>query len=90
MKFKFAHNFKNYVILFKNLYKDKNTPRISKILLWAGIGYLILPIDIIPDFVPILGQLDDLVIVSSLFFMAFQFIPKKLYKKHYRLVFDRA
>jgi len=77
------NNFIKYIKLFRGLYKDRETPVISKILLWAGIGYLVLPIDLIPDFIPVIGQLDDLIIVSTLFFLAAIFIPKPLYQKHY-------
>lgn len=52
------------VILFKNLIKDKRVPRRYKLLLGALIGYLLLPIDLVPDFIPVAGQLDDTIIVA--------------------------
>lgn len=74
--------FKRYLTLCKALYKDPRTPTVSKILLWLAIGYALLPFDLIPDFIPILGHLDDLVIIPGLIYLAIQFIPKDVYQKH--------
>jgi uncharacterized membrane protein YkvA (DUF1232 family) len=52
-----------YIRLVWALLRDGRVPGQQKLIL-AGIGaYLVLPIDLIPDFVPILGQLDDLAVV---------------------------
>ena len=52
----------NFVILLKRLVSDPRVPRKSKLILGATIVYLVSPIDVVPDFVPGLGQLDDVVI----------------------------
>ena len=78
------NEFKNYLRLYKELYKDQRTPRISKIFLWLALGYLMMPIDLIPDFIPVIGQIDDLIIVPGLIFLALKFIPKSLYDEHYK------
>lgn len=73
---------KRYLELCKALYKDPRTPVVSKVLLWLAVGYALLPFDLIPDFIPILGQLDDLIIVPGLIYLAIQFIPKDVYQEH--------
>jgi uncharacterized membrane protein YkvA (DUF1232 family) len=53
----------DFFILLTRLFIDKRIPASRKVFLGSIIGYLILPIDIIPDFIPILGYVDDLVLV---------------------------
>lgn len=60
---------------YKALSQDPHVPKISKWLLVAAIAYLLSPIDIIPDFIPILGQLDDLVLVPAMVWLAVFLIP---------------
>ena len=57
------------------LLNDERTPKTSKWMLGLAVAYLVTPFDIIPDFIPILGQLDDLIIVPTLIFLAFKLIP---------------
>ena len=58
--------------------KDPRTPRVSKVLLGAALAYLVSPVDLVPDFIPVLGQLDDLVIVRGLVRLAMRFIPREV------------
>jgi membrane-associated phospholipid phosphatase/uncharacterized membrane protein YkvA (DUF1232 family) len=52
------------VVLFKRLLADDRVPRRSKAALAAVVGYLLLPIDVVPDFIPVVGQLDDAIVVG--------------------------
>ena len=52
-----------YIRLVWALLRDSRVPAGQKLILAGIVGYLILPIDLIPDFVPILGQLDDIAVV---------------------------
>jgi uncharacterized membrane protein YkvA (DUF1232 family) len=68
--------FKTELKTYQLVLKDSRTPRISRIFLGLAIGYLLLPFDIIPDFIPVLGQLDDLIIVPALVTLALKFVPE--------------
>jgi len=57
-------------------YKDERTPLKAKILIWITLGYLFSPIDLIPDFIPVIGYLDDLIIVPLLIAITIKLIPK--------------
>lgn len=52
------------VVLFTRLMRDKRLPRRHKLLVAALIPYLAMPFDLIPDFIPVAGQLDDAVLVA--------------------------
>ena len=52
------------VVLCRRLLRDPRVPRRKKALLIALTGYLALPFDLVPDFIPVAGQLDDVVIVA--------------------------
>jgi uncharacterized membrane protein YkvA (DUF1232 family) len=60
---------------YRELFIHPRTPRISRWLLGGAIAYLLSPIDIVPDFIPVLGQLDDLLIVPGLIYASLAFIP---------------
>lgn len=51
------------VVLFRRLLADPQVSRWRKVLLLALIAYLAMPIDLVPDFIPVAGQLDDAIIV---------------------------
>jgi len=51
-------------VLFKRLLADRRVPRRRKALLGLAIAYLAIPFDLVPDFIPVLGQLDDAIVVA--------------------------
>jgi uncharacterized membrane protein YkvA (DUF1232 family) len=50
-------------VLARRLLRDPRVPRGRKLLLLGLVGYLALPFDLVPDFIPVLGQLDDALLV---------------------------
>jgi uncharacterized membrane protein YkvA (DUF1232 family) len=55
--------------------RDPRTPWLAKALAGAVVAYALSPIDLIPDFVPVLGYLDDLIIVPAGLTLAIKLIP---------------
>ena len=72
---RFFHRIGREISYYRALLKHPRTPRVSRWFLAAAIAYFISPIDLIPDAIPILGQLDDLLIVPTLIYLALAFIP---------------
>ena len=54
------------LVLFRRLLADDRVPGSHKVALVLLLGYLALPIDLIPDFIPVAGQLDDAILVALL------------------------
>jgi uncharacterized membrane protein YkvA (DUF1232 family) len=52
------------LVLFKRLLGDPAVPRARKVMLGLLIAYLASPIDLVPDFIPVAGQLDDAILVG--------------------------
>lgn len=73
---------KKEISLYTLVMKDPRTPLIPKLLLFLALGYLLMPFDLIPDFIPVIGQIDDIIIVPLLFYLAIKFIPKDIIDKY--------
>lgn len=73
-----AKRLKRELAFYQLVLKHPRTPKLAKFLLWLAIGYVLLPFDLIPDFLPVIGQLDDLIIVPGLIYLALKVIPDAL------------
>ena len=69
---------KQYLSALYLAYKRKDIPVYTKILIAIIIGYALSPIDLIPDFIPVLGYLDDLIILPILIYFAIKSIPDEI------------
>jgi uncharacterized membrane protein YkvA (DUF1232 family) len=61
--------------------RHARTPTHSKILLWAAVGYAIWPLGLLPDFIPVIGYLDDVIIVPTLIFIAVRGVPTEVVRE---------
>ena len=52
------------VVLARRLLRDPRVPRRNKVALWLLVAYLLLPIDLVPDVIPVAGHLDDAILVA--------------------------
>ena len=59
-------------------HRDRRTPWTAKLLIAFTLAYLLSPVDFIPDFIPILGYLDDLLIVPLLIALSIRLIPAEV------------
>ncbi|HUG23568.1 YkvA family protein [Piscinibacter sp.] len=73
-----------YLIALWKLFNHPQTPRSAKWVAIAVLAYAVSPIDLIPDFIPILGQLDDIVLVPLGIALAVRLTPKPLWEARLR------
>lgn len=64
--------------------KDKETPVIAKIFAGITVAYALSPIDLIPDFIPVLGYLDDVLLLPVLIALTVRFIPRDVLERNRR------
>lgn len=62
--------------------KDKKTHWYAKLFAALTVVYALSPIDLIPDFIPVLGYLDDLIILPLLVALTVKFIPKDVFEEY--------
>ncbi len=74
----FYRKIKQEITVYQLVLRHPRTPWPARIVLGLAVAYLLSPIDLIPDFIPVLGQLDDLLIVPGLFALALKLIPKEV------------
>lgn len=65
--------------------KDKDTPVIAKVLAGITVAYALSPIDLVPDFIPVLGYLDDVILLPAFVALTIRFIPKDVWERNRRL-----
>lgn len=70
-----AQQFKAETYALYLAYRDPRTPWYARIIAAIVVGYAFSPIDLIPDFIPVLGYLDDLVLVPLGIWFALKLIP---------------
>lgn len=74
-----ARKLKTEITTLYYAYQDPKLDLLPKIIILFTLGYALSPIDLIPDFIPVLGYLDDLVIVPALISLSIKLIPKEIF-----------
>jgi uncharacterized membrane protein YkvA (DUF1232 family) len=74
----FSKQLKQELAVYRLVLKHPKTPWLAKLFLGLAIAYLLLPFDLISDFIPVLGQLDEIIIIPVLVYLALLFIPKTI------------
>ncbi len=75
---RWAKKVKRQIYVLYLSYKDSRVPWYAKLFTACVVAYAFSPIDLIPDFIPILGYLDDLIIVPLGITIALKMIPKEV------------
>jgi len=74
----YADHLKQELLAIYYAYQNPGTGILPKIIIFITLGYALSPIDLIPDFIPVLGYLDDLIIIPALISLSLKLIPKKI------------
>lgn len=78
----FAKKLKQNIFVLYLSYKDKRVPWYAKVVAISVVAYAFSPIDLIPDFIPVLGYLDDLILVPIGILLALKLIPPIVIEEH--------
>jgi len=62
--------------------KDSDTPIIAKIFAGITVAYALSPVDLVPDFIPVLGYLDDIILLPMFVELTIRFIPEDVLERN--------
>jgi uncharacterized membrane protein YkvA (DUF1232 family) len=82
---KSANTIKSDAFLLYLCFNDKRTPAAAKIISITALALAFSPIDLIPDFIPVFGYLDDIIIIPVLIYFAFRLIPDNIVSDNKKL-----
>jgi uncharacterized membrane protein YkvA (DUF1232 family) len=77
-----VRSFKRELIVYQRVLRDERTPLAAKLFLALAIGYFCTPFDLIPDFIPVVGHLDDAIVIPVLVFAALRLMPPEIVSEH--------
>ena len=73
-----ANGLKKEILALHFAYQDPRLPLLPKLLIISTVAYALSPIDLIPDFIPVLGYLDDLIILPLMISLSLKLIPLEI------------
>jgi uncharacterized membrane protein YkvA (DUF1232 family) len=84
--YRLVTNLPSFAKLFSRLIKDERVALGPKLLVAALLAYVILPTDLVPDFLVGLGQVDDLIVLLTGLRLFLRFCPADVVKEHVRAI----
>ncbi|XXM74472.1 YkvA family protein [Lysinibacillus sphaericus] len=73
-----AKKLKQQILVLYLAYKDDRVPSYAKLFTACVVGYALSPIDLIPDFIPVIGYIDDAILVPLGIMIALKMIPREV------------
>jgi uncharacterized membrane protein YkvA (DUF1232 family) len=74
----------HYLRLLLGMVGDRRVSLFDRILVVASVVYVVFPLDLVPDFIPVLGQVDDLVLVITTVSRLFDRAPREVIESHWK------
>ena len=80
----------NFARLYWRLFRDRRVPILPKSLLVLTLVYVVSPLDVIPDFIPVIGEMDDVVVVLSGLWLFIRLCPPEVVRETVHDIAARA
>jgi uncharacterized membrane protein YkvA (DUF1232 family) len=74
----------NLLVLFRGLLRDPRVPKSTKGWLWFAVVWLISPVDLIPEFIPVVGPLDDAIVAALVLRHVLRRTDRQVLADHWR------
>lgn len=87
---KWAASVKNNTYALYLASRDTRVPLLAKIIIGLVVAYALSPIDLIPDFIPVIGYLDDLLLLPIGIWLAIRLIPRDVWKECQELAAEQV
>ncbi|WP_226962190.1 YkvA family protein [Sulfurimonas marina] len=78
---KWAKSLKHYLFALYLAYHHKDVPFLAKTIIVIVVSYALSPIDLIPDFIPIIGYLDDFILLPLAILLAIKLVPEEIWEE---------
>jgi len=72
--------FKNEARMVWGMLRDPGAPTVAKVIAIVALLYIISPVDLVSDAIPVLGWIDDGLVLTGLLWLAYRFLPAELYE----------
>ena len=76
-----ARALKREIVFYRLVATHERTPTLARLTIGAALAYAASPIDIIPDWIPVIGHLDDLLIVPGLLYAGIKLVPDEVIRE---------